>query len=135
MTSPDALSERYGAPQPWRRRALVGACVALAVLFLGWLAWAAFVQSTPEAESELVSFDVVDEHTATAVIAVDRSDDSVEANCKVQAIAEDKVVVGEASFTPNGAARGREEVTIRTERRATSVDLVGCTTEDQARPR
>jgi hypothetical protein len=35
-------------------------------------------------------------------------------------------------FTP---ADGRNEVQIRTERRATSADLVGCTAQGQPRPR
>ena len=36
------------------------------------------------------------------------------------------------SFTPQ---QGAQDVEIRTERRATSVDLIGCTTPDQLRPR
>ena len=135
MTSQDALADRYGAPPPWRRRALVGGCAALAALFLGWLAWTAFIHSTPEVESELLSFDAVDAHTATARISIDRSDDDVEATCLVRAFAEDHSVVGELSFSPDGEPRERVDVTIRTERLATSVELVGCTTEDQSRPR
>jgi hypothetical protein len=135
VSSQDALAQRYGVPSPWRRRALVAACVALATVFLGWLAWVTFVHSTPDVESELVTFDIVDEHTATALISVDRSDDDVEATCLVRAFAEDHSVVGELSWTPEGEAQREEDVTIRTERRATSVELVGCTTEDQSRPR
>jgi hypothetical protein len=135
VTSQDALAERYGAPSPWRRRALIGGSIALAVVFLGWLAWTAIVHATPEVESELVSFDIVDEHTTTARIAVDRSDETVRASCRVRAYAEDKTVVGELSWTPVGEARAHDEVTIRTEREATSVELVGCTTEEQQRPR
>ena len=135
MTSQDALADRYGAPSPWRRRALVGCCVAVAAIFLGWLAWTAFVHSTPEVESELLSFDAVDAHTATARVSIDRRDDDVEATCRVRAFAEDHSVVGELSWSPDGEARERVDVTIRTERLATSVELVGCTTEDQSRPR
>ena len=51
---------------------------------------------------------------------------------RVKAFAEDHTVVGEATFTP---VAGRNEVTLRTERRATSVESVGCTTPDQPRPR
>ena len=135
MTSQDALAQRYGAPSPRRRRALIGACVVLVVVFLGWLAWSAFVHSTPEVDSELVTFDIVDDHTATALISVDRRDDDVEASCLVRAFAEDHSVVGELSWTPDGDPQEEDDVTIRTERRATSVELVGCTTEDQSRPR
>lgn len=135
MTSQDALAERYGAPSPWRRRVLVGGCVAVAGVFLGWLAWTALVHSTPEVESELVTFDVVDDHTATALISVDRRDGDVEAACLVRAFADDHTVVGELSWAPEGERQAQHDVTIRTERRATSVELVGCTTDDQARPR
>ena len=71
-------------------------------MFLGWLGWTAFVHSTPEVESELVTFDIVDDHTATALISVDRRDDDVEATCLVRAFAEDHSVVGEQSWTPDG---------------------------------
>ena len=135
MTSQDALAERYGTSSRGRRRLLVGLCAALAVVFLGWLLWTAFVHSTPEVESELVTFEVVDEHSATASVAVDRSGDDVVASCRLVALAEDKTAVGELSWTPDGDARERYELTIRTERRATAVELVGCTTEDQSRPR
>lgn len=135
MTSPDPIAERYGVPSPWRRRALLGGCVALAVVFLGWLGWTAIVHASPEVESELVFFEFPDQHTATATVAVDRSDDDVVASCRVLAIAEDKSTVGELSWTPDGEATRRYEVVIRTERQATAVDLVGCTTDDQARSR
>jgi hypothetical protein len=114
---------------------LVGGCVVVAAVFLGWLAWSAFVHATPEVESDLESFEVVDEHTAIAQVAVDRRDDSVVATCLLRAFAEDHSVVGELSWTPEGEANRSDGFTIRTERRATSVELVGCTTEDQSRPR
>ena len=135
MTSQDALDQRYGVPSRRRRRLVVVGCVVVAGVFLGWLGWTAFVHSTPDVESGLVSFVTVDEHTATAVISISRRDADVEATCLVRAFAEDHSVVGELSWTPDGAAQERNEVTIRTERVATSVELVGCTTEDQSRPR
>ena len=135
MTSQDALAERYGSPRPWRRRAVLAACVVVVVVFLAWLAWTTFVHSTPEVKSQIVTFEIVDTHTATAVVDVARSDDDVEATCRVRAIAEDHTVVGEAAWTPEGEARARDEVTIRTERRATAVEVIGCTTDDQTRPR
>jgi hypothetical protein len=135
VTSPDVLAERYGAPSRWRRRALVGGCIAVAAVFLGWLAWTMVVHSTPAVESELLAFDVLDEHTVTARVAVDRRDEDVEATCLVRAFSADHATVGEVSWTPDGDARAQEDVTIRTERAATSVELVGCTAEGQPRPR
>ena len=135
MSSEVTLSGRYGAPAPWRRRALVVGCVVVALAFGVWLGWSALSHSSPDVESELIGFDTVDEHSSTAVVEVDFGSDDVVATCLLRALAEDHSVVGELSFTATPAEGTRYEQTVRTERLATSVDLVGCTTPDQARPR
>ena len=135
MTSPDSLADRYGAPAPWRRRALVAGCVAVAVTFLGWLAWTTYAHSTPAVASEMVTYSIDGEHAVTARVDVQLRDDSVRATCLLRAFAEDHSVVGELSFTPEYGADQPLEQTVRTERRATSLDLVGCTAPGQSRPR
>jgi hypothetical protein len=130
MPSP-VLLERYGAPSRWRRTLLVAATAALAVVCLAWLAWVVLFHASPQASSELVGFEVTGEHEAVAFVQVSLEDDA-DATCRVRAASEDHLSVGELAFTP---AQGRNEVTIRTERRATAVELVGCTTPDQPRPR
>ena len=125
------LAERYGAPSPTRRRILVGVCVLVAAVFLGWLGWVAWFHGNPDATSELVTYEVVDEHTAKARLDV-VLEEGVDATCTVRASAEDHTVVGERTFRP---VDGANNVTVRTERRATSVEKVGCTTPDQSRPR
>ena len=129
------LAERYGAPAPWRRRAIVAGCVVLAVAFLVWLAWTAWVHSTPEISSELETFEVVDEHTVDAVVVVRLRDDAEDATCLLRAFAEDHSTVGELEFVPDPALGGRQEQSVRTERRATSLELVGCRAEGQSRYR
>ena len=133
MSAPTDLADRYGAPAPWRRRVLLGASVVLAAAFLGWLGWTIWAQSTPDVESTMVGYDVVGEHEVTATVRIELGDDDVDATCLLRAFAEDHTIVGELSFTPT--ASGRTEQTVRTERRATSVELMGCTTPDQSRPR
>lgn len=133
MSAPTDLADRYGSSAPWRRRVLLGASVALAAAFLGWLGWTIWAQSTPDVESTMVGYDVVGEHEVTATVRIQLGDDDVEATCLLRAFAEDHTIVGELSFTPT--ASGRTEQTVRTERRATSVELMGCTTPDQSRPR
>ncbi|HYF73974.1 MAG TPA: DUF4307 domain-containing protein, partial [Nocardioides sp.] len=81
----------------------------------------------------ILGYDVVGDHEATATVRVDLADPGVEATCLLRAYAADHAVVGELSFTPT--ASGRTEQTVRTERRATSVELVGCTAPGQERPR
>lgn len=129
MTTKAELEQRYGAPSPVRRVVLVAVSALLAVVFLVWLGWAAFFHSTPAAESEVVSFDVVDEHSVDVTLRV-ALDDVEEAECVVRAISVDKSVVGELAFT---AVQGQQVVTVRTEREATSVEKVGCRAEGQDR--
>jgi len=135
VISQDILPDRYGAPAPWRRRILVAASVALGLAFLGWLAWTAYAHSTPAVESDLVTYSVDGEHEATARVAVSLKDPDVRATCLLRAFAEDHSVVGELSFTPEYGADQPLEETVRTERRATSLELIGCTAPGQSRPR
>jgi hypothetical protein len=130
-TAPPGLTDRYGAPSPGRRRVLVGTVVAVVVASLGWLAWAAWFHATPPVRSELVTWAVVDDHEATATVSVVLQD-GVAASCVVRAVAEDHTTVGEVAFEP---VDGSNDVSVRTERLATSVTLLGCTAEGQPRPR
>jgi hypothetical protein len=122
------LTERYAAqPSAWSK-AFLAVCLALVVLLGGWLVWAIWVHSTPEVTSKLATWDIVDEHTATATVQVRLRPDAANARCLLRAYAEDHTVVGDASFEPED---GRNEVTIRTEREATSVERIGCTADGQ----
>ena len=131
MSATPDLADRYGVAHPGRRRALLVVVAAVVAAFLGWLAWAVWAQATPLVDSEFEGFTVVDDGTTEAYVGV-ALQDGVTARCVVRALAEDHSVVGEVVFTP---ADGRNEVQIRTERRATSADLVGCTAQGQPRPR
>jgi hypothetical protein len=125
------LTDRYGAPARWRRPAVVGLAVVLAVVGLTWLGWTAWFHGSPDVRSEVVTFDVRSDHQVAARVDVQLGD-GVEASCRVRALAEDKTAVGELAFAP---VDGPNEVVIRTERRATSVEKLGCTSPDQPRPR
>ena len=129
MTQQDPrIARRYAAqPSPWPKVFLVLG-VALTFLLAIWLAWAVWVHSTPEITSDLVRWKVVDEHTATATLDVDMKSDAKDPSCLLRAYAEDHTVVGDSSFEPKN---GRNEVSIRTERLATSVEKIGCTTAGQ----
>ena len=135
VSAQDVVDERYGAPAPWRRRAVVAASVVVAALFLTWLGWAVYDHSTPRVTSELETFSVQDDHTVTAVLVVTLDGADVTASCTLRAYAADHTTVGEVTFTPDPAQGRRQLQTIRTERRATSVDDIGCTAPGQDRPR
>ncbi len=132
MSQPTDLADRYGAPSPQRRAVLLSVSVVVVAAFLGWLGWTIWDQSTPDVRPELVGYDVVDEHLSTATVEVRLADDDVAASCTLRAYAEDHTVVGELVFTPPD---GQSEQDVRTERRATSVELLGCTAPGQSRPR
>jgi hypothetical protein len=130
------MSDRYGAANPARRRLVIAVSGLVGVVALVWLAWAVWFQSTPDVTSSLRTFDVADTHTATASVAIRTADEDVVASCLVRAYGADHSVVGELNFKVTGVS-GTEnrDVTLRTEREATSVEMVGCTTEDQPRRR
>ena len=130
--APTDLADRYGAPRPGRRIAIISVVVVLVAGLAAVLGWSIWSSSHPDVSSDLVGFEVTGQHSVVAHVVVDLADEDVEATCTLRAYAEDHTVVGELSFTPSGS--GRLEETVRTEREATSVDLLGCTTADQKRP-
>jgi hypothetical protein len=131
----DSLRQRYGAPSRRLRWLLIGVAGLVVAAFLGWLAWTATFHADPAVDSELIGFEIVDDHTVTAVVRVELRDDAVDADCTVRAIAEDKSIVGEVRFTPDPAEGPDHEIEIATDRRATAADSMGCTAEGQPRPR
>ena len=138
MSQQDSLTERYGAPSPVVRRVLLLLVAVWAAASLVGLAWLIFHERDSSVQSGLVAWKVLDEHTVTTQVDVRLDGDDVVATCLLRATAEDHTVVGELQFEvraadlEDGTILERE---IRTERRATSVEAVGCTTDDQARPR
>jgi hypothetical protein len=130
------MSDRYGTDSPGRRRLLIALSGFVGVVALGWLAWAVWFQSNPDVQSSLRTFEVTDPHSVTASLEIRTSDKDVRANCLVRATGSDHSVVGELNFIVTGVkGTVHRDVTVRTEREATTVEMVGCTTKDQSRPR
>ena len=82
-----SLPQRYGAPPRWRRHVLIGVVVVVVGALAALWTWITIVQSDPSVSSDLVASEIVDDHTATAVIRVEWGDDPVDAKCTVRAIA------------------------------------------------
>jgi len=132
------LSQRYGRVPRWQRGLLVAGVAVVVLGFLAWLAWATWLQATPQAESELIGFEVTSDDAVQVHLRVTLADDVADdpaaagASCRLRAYAEDHTTVGEYAFVPEP---GRNDVVVRTERRATSVERIGCTTAEQTRAR
>jgi hypothetical protein len=122
------IAQRYAAqPSVWPKVFLVLVLVLILAL-AGWLAWAIYVHSSPKVASRMTGWKVVDEHTVVANVDVDLRTGTTGASCLVRAYAEDHTPVGDATFTPD---HGRNQITVRTERRATSLESIGCSADGQ----
>ena len=134
MSTQDTLADRYGAPAAWKRPALRTAIALLVLVSGGWLGWTIWEQSSPAVASGELTYTIVDDNTASTRFVIDLQDDVV-ATCTVRAYSEDHTLVGSVSFTPEPTPSGRVTQEISTDRRATSVELLGCTAPGQSRPR
>ena len=135
LPAPDLL-ERYGSPSRTGRTLVVAGTAVLAVLGLAWLVWVTVVHTRPLVSSKLVGFDVPGEHVATARFAVTRREPDVRASCLLRAYAEDHAIVGERSVRVAAGDRTRMvDASLRTERRATAVEVVGCNAPGQQQRR
>jgi hypothetical protein len=123
----DLMAERYGRRTPGRRRLTISVVVVGALVALGWLLWAAWVQSNPEVTGGLQSFDVVSEHQLKVVIQVDR-DSGAAVTCTVEAAAADHGIVGDQTVTIPAGSSGTVtfEATIATDRLASAATVSDC---------
>ena len=135
MLSPE-LADRYGAPSRARRPLVLAVIGVLAVAGGAWLAWVLAFPGSPQVTSQLVGYDVRGEHSTGVTFTVVRRSSDVRASCLVRALAADHAVVGELTVpVTSGPATHRVTATLRTERRATGADVVGCTAGQQQRRR
>jgi hypothetical protein len=133
----DLMTDRYGTHRPVQRVTLIAVSAIVGLVALTWLGWAAWFQATPDVASSLASYDVIDAHSVDATIELRIRSATVTGSCLLRAYAADHTVVGEMTFAvPQG--RGKDvtvKKSVRTERKATSLELIGCTTPHQNRPR
>lgn len=126
MTTPTG---RY--PDKRRRVGVLIASGLIGAIALGWLGWVIWDNADPEVRSSLRTWEVQDEHETSFTLDVRLRDEDVAASCLLRAFAEDHSTVGETNLKVSaGDTRQIVAGSIRTERRATSVELVSC--EEQA---
>jgi hypothetical protein len=126
-TTDELLAARYGAPSPQRRRLVLVAVAALALVSLALLGWIAWYHSNPAVQGELERFEVVSPHEVELVIAV-RRDTGAAVECTVSARAADHALVGEQKVTIPAGREGSVEFSgsVSTDREATSVTVSNC---------
>lgn len=126
-----SLAQRYGTGRTSGGRLFLGIFGVLLAALVAWTIWVAWVHSTPKVTSTLTTFTVQDPTHVSVDLTVNLSSSAQHPSCDLKALAEDHSTVGQLRFTP---VRGRQTVTIRTYRLATSVDSVGCTADGQQNP-
>ena len=125
-----ALEERYGTHRPVRRVVGLVVIVLVAGAALGWLAWATWINANPAIAAQVISFDVRDTHRVETTVQVQVRDAYVTGSCLLRATAVDHSIVGELSMPIERGAARQQSVAVRTERRATTVEVLRCTGDD-----
>jgi hypothetical protein len=123
---PPGPAQRYGGARPRRRTPVVlGTLFALALL--AWAIWAGASEGDKAIDATVSSYQVVSTHEIQVKVSAHYRNDDTEGTCLVRATAADHTVVGELNLTADElrAADG-DWITIRTERRATTAELVRC---------
>ena len=119
--------ERYGAPRPWMRPAVLVGSALLGLLFLAWLVWAGLHHAQPAVAERLRAYRVLDDSTVSATIDIERRP-GVGVVCLLEAQAADHFVVGErrVHIPPGPEPALTRTYRITTERPATNAVLDSC---------
>lgn len=126
----DLLAERYGAPKRARRMMLLVLVGVLVVAGLGWVGWAAWFHSNQPIRGRIVSFESVSPHEVRARLDVDVAAPDTAGTCLLRATAADHSIVGERNVRVEEIDPGTDPwISIRTEREATTVELVRCSAD------
>ena len=124
---PAAVPGRYGASRPSSRPIVIVLAVLLVGVLTGWAVWAASTDR-PAIDATLTSYDVVSSHEIRVQVTARFRDAHPHGSCLVRATAEDHTVVGEINLTADQLRSSRGHwIPVRTERRATTAELVRCT--------
>jgi hypothetical protein len=121
------MRDRYGTEHPRRRIVIVVATTVVAIVFLAWVAWVAIFHGDPAIDSQVSSFDPVSAHQMNVKLDTRFRNSTVHGTCLVRATASDHTIVGELNLTAAQIrAFGDHWIPIRTERRATTAEVIRC---------
>jgi hypothetical protein len=129
MQNPDAFNyeERYGAAKATRWPAIA---IVVAILGIGWLMWSALYHSNPPLRSQLVSFTITDDRSASVRYFIEREDSNQVVVCTLIARDFDKNVVGQIDQEiPAGKSKVELVTDVPTRSKAVNADVSSCRTK------
>ena len=126
MQNPDAFNyeERYGATKATRWPAIA---LVVAILGIGWLMWSALYHSNPPLRSQLVSFTITDDRSASVRYFIEREDSNQVVVCTLIARDFDKNVVGQIDQEiPAGKSKVELVTEVPTRSESVNADVSSC---------
>jgi hypothetical protein len=126
MQNPDAFNyeERYGAAKATRWPVIA---LVVAILGIGWLMWSALYHSNPPLRSQLVSFTITDDRSASVRYFIEREDSNQVVVCTLIARDFDKNVVGQIDQEiPAGKSKVELVTDVPTRSEAVNTDVSSC---------
>ena len=126
MQNPDAFNyeERYGAAKATRWPAIA---LVVAILGIGWLLWSALYHSNPPLRSQLVSFTITDDRSASVRYFIEREDSNQVVVCTLIARDFDKNVVGQIDQEiPAGESKVELVTDVPTRSESVNADVSSC---------
>ena len=129
MQNPDAFNyeERYGAPKSTRWPAIA---LVVAIVGIVWLMWSALYHSNPSLRSQLVSFAITDDRSASVRYFIERADSNQVVVCTLIARDFDKNVVGQIDQEiPAGKSKVELITVVPTRSKAVNADVPSCRTK------
>ena len=126
MQNPDAFNyeERYGVAKATRWPAIA---LVVAIVGIGWLMWTALYHSNPSLRSQLVSFTITDDRSASVRYFIERQDSNQVVVCTLIARDFDKNIVGQIDQEiPAGKSKVELVTVVPTRSEAVNADVSSC---------
>ena len=121
---PFNYEERYGATKAIRWPAVA---LVIALLGIGWLMWSALYHSNPSLRSQLISFTITDDRSASVRYFIERQDSNQVVVCTLIARDYDKNVVGQIDQEiPAGKSKVELVTDVPTRSEAVNADVSSC---------
>ena len=126
MQNPDAFNyeERYGVAKATRWPAIA---LVVAIVGIGWLMWTALYHSNPSLRSQLVSFTIADDRSASVRYFIERQDSNQVVVCTLIARGFDKSLAGQIDQEiPAGKSKVELVTVVPTRSEAVNADVSSC---------